>query len=354
MDWQGIQHARMTASMDKLSPTAYKVLGALRRLLKDGKPRQISYKKIMETADIKSKSTIKAALEELDGLFIAREYLGTGRGKGYLTTLLPPPEIRRRTRGRYAGKGSAATIETASEEGSLSEPSSDSTPEKGSIDEPSDRTFFHGVTTPNSAQQEGSINEPSNSNMHEHKQQQQHAPALRETAEPAATLAPETLAALQQLNADQEIVRQITRNFPDLTPRIIQTSLANARKRPDIQSPVGLTLSALAQGTTVTPERSTSEQSVPAARSTSTNRRHKQPDWPDIPMPDLPDPDTEPEPDSLLAQARQVADDLNPLELNHILRDLDQGYTVDEAREAHLKRRQDFEAMMRVSKPRSI
>jgi biotin operon repressor len=92
--WQGISHTRLTRSTESLPPAAYKVLGVLRRVIPDGQRRKMSQADIARRAKI-SRSTVAEAMRSLDGIYLARHYLGLGRGKGYEIEMLPLPELRK-------------------------------------------------------------------------------------------------------------------------------------------------------------------------------------------------------------------------------------------------------------------
>ena len=107
-DYSGRRHARLTRSMKALPPAILKVLVELRYRIRDGETKPISNRAIADATQ-QSEGFVSAAVRWLAGEavphyqatsraraapFIARESLG--EGKGYLTTMLPPPELRPR------------------------------------------------------------------------------------------------------------------------------------------------------------------------------------------------------------------------------------------------------------------
>jgi hypothetical protein len=107
-DYAGRRHARLTRSMKRLDPALQKILVELRYRIRDGERRSISNAVLAEATGY-SEGFVSAAVRWLAGEavsyfratriapsqpFIARESLGPGQG--YLTTMLPPPELRGR------------------------------------------------------------------------------------------------------------------------------------------------------------------------------------------------------------------------------------------------------------------
>jgi hypothetical protein len=222
----------MTRSMQAMPGGAHKVLTTLRRLIPDGARRKIPQNEIAKKACV-SEGTVSSAMRLLDGPYLIRHPLGRGRGRGYEIELLPPPEQR--------------------------PPAALSTPQKGSISDPCDRSFSSGVPTPQEAAQKGSEIEPSTFSLHAHEQQQQTAtpPDATNEPEPAAQLAPETIAALKAANADAKVIARVAANFPACTPDDVAQALARAPQKPNSYLPPGLALHCLSYGQEIALPRQT-------------------------------------------------------------------------------------------------
>jgi hypothetical protein len=93
-DWRGISHARMPRSTFQVGPSAFKLLATIRRIMRDGETRHDLSNADWARHSGLAESTVVGAMRELHEVgLIARERQGQGRGRGYATTLLPPPEI---------------------------------------------------------------------------------------------------------------------------------------------------------------------------------------------------------------------------------------------------------------------
>jgi hypothetical protein len=121
-----------------ISAGAFRLLAAVRRIMRDGETRDdISNAQWARYAGI-AESTVVSAMRELHehGL-IVRERLGDGRGRGYATTLLPPPEIVARQASLFDA------------------------PEKGSDSDPFDSATTLPAAAPQTPPGEGSESDPS-------------------------------------------------------------------------------------------------------------------------------------------------------------------------------------------------
>lgn len=170
-DWRGVRHARMSKSMFRLPPGAFKVLAGLRCALKDGETRtDVSQASIAELADV-SEATVSRAMPFLhEAGYIVWEKADPekrGRGAGHMLTLLPPPEFGSAA-DPFEEKGSELQEEGSDlqEEGSFLQdpqkrPSPPALPMQTAAKEgsPSDPSIFliHAVTTITTTNSDGGI-----------------------------------------------------------------------------------------------------------------------------------------------------------------------------------------------------
>jgi biotin operon repressor len=315
--YQRTRHARITRSGVRVravldahaagnGPAACAVLQAVRYLIRDGETRHdISQADIAAIAGV-SEATVSKYMPRLEAAgYFRRRRAGSGRGRGYAITMLPPHELR--------------DAPPAVEKGSLSDPFAEA---------PAD-----GVGTPPEPPEKGSLSDPSIFFIHDHQQQQRAAhpdaaealpnppESTPEPAPAAADLPPATLAALQRVNAHPTVIARIAATCPDLTPERLQAEIAAASARPDIERPVGLALAALANGQAVAPSRPrhrTVATPRHADRVVDPNAHRGRPGY--VVGDDPPPPEEEPDAiDPVYALARRLLPDAHPLDRSYLM-----------------------------------
>jgi hypothetical protein len=238
-EWKGVSHTRLTRSTESLPLAAYKVLGVLRRVIPDGQRRKMSQAEIARRAEI-SRSTVAGAMRSLDGIYLARYFLGQGRGNGYEIEMLPLPE-RCPTRPLSA-------------------------PDKRPESDLCDRSLTDGITEPETAKNKCTESDLSTLLVHAHEQQQQTTgpdSAADSAPEPAAQLAPETIAALESAGAHPKLIARVAANNPACTPHQVAATVAAAQAKPNAHTPPGLALECLANRQQVIVPRPRPEPSEP-------------------------------------------------------------------------------------------
>lgn len=311
------RHARLTRSGVRVrsvldahaagnGPAACAVLQAVRYLIRDGETRHdISQADIAAIAGL-SEATVSKYMPRLEAAgYFRRRRTGSGRGRGYAITMLPPHELR----------------------------DVPPVPEKGSSSDPFPEPPADGVPTPPEPPEKGSLDDPSIFYIHDHQQQQRaaHPDAADDLPNPpesapdpvplAADLPPATRAALQRVNAHPAVIARIAVTCPDLTPERLQAEIAAASARPDIERPVGLALAALANGQAVAPSRPRHRNSAAprhADRVVDPNAHRGRPGY--VVGDEPPPPEAEPDDvDPVYALALQLLPDAHPLDRRYLM-----------------------------------
>lgn len=165
-DYAGKRHARLTASMRKLTKAQRLVLFELRYRIRDNETQHISQAALHRATGL-SEATISIAMRQLAGetvtvkgdtlpppghIFITRTWVedkGDGR-PGYQITMLPPPELRTRA---------APAPRTATPESCTLMPEQLSF--LGSLDDPTTLNPIQGIQMPETGAEMGSPADPS-------------------------------------------------------------------------------------------------------------------------------------------------------------------------------------------------